>query len=112
LISLIVLSSAYRLLREAFETLLEGVPRGIKVAEVENEIKRVEGVMSVHDLHIWSICSHLKSLSGHVLIDPAHLPKQDRVLEGIHRGLREHFGITHTTIQVEAKGWPGVEVQY
>jgi Co/Zn/Cd efflux system component len=76
------------------------------------EINRVEGVVSVHDLHIWSICSHMKSLSGHVLIDPGHLPKQDRLLEGIHRGLRERFGITHTTIQVEAKGWPGVEVQY
>lgn len=112
LIACIVLWSAVRLLRDAFETLLEGVPRGIQATAVEEEIKRVEGVLSVHDLHIWSICSHLKSLSGHVLIDPGFLSRQDTLLESIHRVLRERFGITHTTIQVESKTWPGVEVQY
>ncbi len=112
LIAIIVLWTAVRLLRDAFETLLEGVPRGIQATAVEDEIKGVDGVISVHDLHIWSICSHLKSLSGHVLIEPTHLPRQDALLEGIHKVLRERFGITHTTIQVESKAWPGVEVQY
>jgi cobalt-zinc-cadmium efflux system protein len=109
LIAVIVLWGAGRLLRESFNTLLEGVPRGIQVGEVENEIKKVEGVLSVHDLHIWSICSHLKALSGHVLVHPNGLSRQDIVLEGINHNLKQRFGIEHTTIQVESKAWPELE---
>ncbi len=104
-----MLLGAGRLLRESFNTLLEGVPRGIHVTSVEQAIKGVEGVQSVHDLHIWSICSHLKALSGHVLVNATDMPHQDRVLEGINRSLKERFGISHTTIQVESKAWPEIE---
>src|SRR5262249_37829659 len=76
----VVLLGSGRLLKESFNTLLEGVPRGIRVADVEKEITRVDGVVSVHDLHIWSICSHLNALSGHVLVTPPYLPRQDKVL--------------------------------
>jgi cobalt-zinc-cadmium efflux system protein len=109
MVAFMVLWGSGRLLRESVNTLLEGVPRGIQVSEVEDDIKKVDGVLSVHDLHIWSICSHLKALSGHVLINPERMPFQDKVLEGIHRSLKDRFGITHTTIQVESKAWPGVE---
>jgi cobalt-zinc-cadmium efflux system protein len=109
LIAGIVLWGAGRLLRDSFNTLLEGVPRGIQVAAVEQEMKRVDGVLSVHDLHVWSICSHLKALSGHVLVTPRQMQRQDAVLESINRGLKERFGIEHTTIQVESKAWPNVE---
>jgi cobalt-zinc-cadmium efflux system protein len=102
LIGVIVLWGAGRLFWESFNTLLEGVPRGIRVEDVEQEMTRVEGVVSVHDLHIWSICSHLNSLSGHVLVKAADLPRQDKVLEGINRNLKDRFRISHTTIQVES----------
>jgi cobalt-zinc-cadmium efflux system protein len=102
LTAIIVLWGAGQLFRESFNTLLEGVPRGILVADVEQEIRRTDGVVSIHDLHVWSICSHLNALSGHVLVSPPHLPRQDQVLEGINRNLKERFGISHTTIQVES----------
>jgi cobalt-zinc-cadmium efflux system protein len=108
-IGCIVLGGGYRLMRDAFNTLLEGVPRGIQAAAVEQSIQGVDGVLSVHDLHIWSICSHLKALSGHVTIDPRDMTHQDRVLDGINRSLKERFGISHTTIQVESKAWPEIE---
>jgi cobalt-zinc-cadmium efflux system protein len=106
LIAGMVLYGAGRLLRDSFETLLESVPRGISVSAVEAEMKSVQGVVSVHDLHVWSICSHLKALSGHVLLAPGDMGRQGAVLEGINRGLKERFGITHSTIQVESKAWP------
>ena len=84
-----ILWGAGQLFRESFNTLLEGVPRGILVTDVEQEIKRVDGVVSIHDLHIWSICSHLNALSGHVLVRPSEsTPQQDRVLEGINWNLK------------------------
>jgi cobalt-zinc-cadmium efflux system protein len=107
-IACVVLWSAARLLRDSLNTLLEGVPRHIQVAVVERDILGVDGVVSVHDLHVWSICSHLNALSGHVLLFPERMRDQQNVLEKISRSLKDHFGITHTTIQVESKDWPSV----
>jgi cobalt-zinc-cadmium efflux system protein len=105
----IVLWGSGRLLRESFNTLLEGVPRDIDVAVVEREILGVPGVVSVHDLHVWSICSHLNALSGHVLLASEQMGRQHAVLERIGRLLKERFRITHTTIQVESKAWPRMD---
>jgi cobalt-zinc-cadmium efflux system protein len=105
--AMIVLWGAGRLFRESFNTLLEGVPRGIELQNVEQEITRVDGVLSVHDLHVWSICSHLNALSGHVLVPAAELCRQDVILEGINSNLKNRFGITHTTIQVESNNLEG-----
>lgn len=106
LIAIVVLVGAGRLLRESFNTLLEGVPPGIRVRAVEDALRRVEGVRSVHDLHVWSICSHLNALSGHVLLSADQVSRQHDVLETIGQTLKEEFGIAHTTIQVEFQGWP------
>jgi len=108
-IAFLILLAAGHLLREAFNTLLEGVPHGIDVALVEKGILRTEGVVSVHDLHVWSICSHFNSLSGHVLIADGSMPRQREILDKIGRMLRERFGISHSTIQVESKAWPPAE---
>jgi cobalt-zinc-cadmium efflux system protein len=108
-IAVVVLWGSGRLLKDAVNTLLEGVPKGIEVGAVEREIQRVPGVLSVHDLHVWSICSHLNALSGHVLLGPDHMNNQCQVLEVIGKTLKDRFGIAHTTIQVESKGWPNME---
>jgi cobalt-zinc-cadmium efflux system protein len=109
LIALMVLWGAGRLLRESLNTLLEGVPRGVKLVDVEQEMKTVAGVESVHDLHVWSICSHLKALSGHVMLAQGSMPQQETVLASINRQLKQRFGISHTTIQVESQAWPNIE---
>lgn len=106
LIAVVVLWSSGRLLRDAINTLLEGVPSGIKVIDVERQITQVPGVISVHDLHVWSICSHLNALSGHVLLREDRMADQHQVLETIGKQLRNQFGISHTTIQLESKSWP------
>jgi cobalt-zinc-cadmium efflux system protein len=108
-IALVVLWGAAKLLKESFNTLLEGVPANIQVNDVEQHILGVEGVDSVHDLHVWSICSHLNALSGHVLLAPEHMGAQHQVLEQIGNLLKQRFGIVHTTVQVESKAWPRLD---
>jgi cobalt-zinc-cadmium efflux system protein len=91
--------SAFRLVREAADILMEGVPPGLDLREVEEAIAGVDGVCEVHDLHVWTISSGIDSVSAHIrVVDPAEGPEVvDRVVEE----LRGRFGLTHTTIQVE-----------
>lgn len=105
----LVLWSAGRLLRDSMNTLLEGVPPTIAVANVEKEILDIRGVVSVHDLHVWSICSHLKALSGHVTLQSDQMTNQHDVLDSIGDTLKQRFGIVHTTIQVESEAWPKMD---
>lgn len=100
-IALIILVNAMGLLRDAFNLLLEGVPRHLQLQEVEAAIRAVPGVVSVEDLHLWGLCSHLSSLSAHVKVHPNVLADTNALLKAINTPLREKFRITHTTLQLE-----------
>jgi cobalt-zinc-cadmium efflux system protein len=101
LISLAVLAGAVRLLREAIHVLLEGVPRGIDLHAVADALRSVPGVDELHDLHIWTICSHVFALSAHVTVGDRSAQERDEVVDAINRELSHRFGITETTIQTE-----------
>jgi cobalt-zinc-cadmium efflux system protein len=95
----LILGSTLSLLRRSTHTLLEGVPDGLSLPEVGHAMAAVEGVRSVHDLHIWSLDSRHPSLSAHlVLSEPARWPA---VLDAERRMLASRFGITHVTLQPE-----------
>jgi len=98
-----VVVGALRLLREAAEVLLESAPPGVDVDEVERLMCGVDGVDSVHDLHVWSLTSGVHALSGHLLVRPDRLGETDRILRAAQRGVRERFDIRHTTLQVESE---------
>ncbi len=100
-IGCVIFWGSWRVIREAVHIFLEGVPRGLSVAGVADEIRGVEGVGEVHHLHVWTICSHILALSAHVDIQPGHKGRQARVLRQIEILLAEQFHITHTTLQVE-----------
>ncbi|MCX6023029.1 MAG: cation diffusion facilitator family transporter [Chloroflexi bacterium] len=97
-IGLFILPRTWYLLKSALDVLLEAAPTHIKVAEVEATMRSVSGVLSVHDLHIWTITSGFVAMSGHVLI--ADRPSAD-VLHDLQSQLRPRFGINHMTLQVE-----------
>lgn len=99
LIGLLILYGAFRLLMESGHILLEGVPRGIKLEEVAGAIHSVKGVLDVHDLHIWSVCSHLLSLSCHIDVEEKAKEKRDSLVEEINKLLKTRFCISHSTIQ-------------
>ncbi len=99
IISLLVLYSAFRLLIEATDILMENSPSHIDVKEVESAILALKGVQAIHDLHIWTISSGKHSLSAHVTVEAdAYSPE---TLTRLQNCLKENFALNHSTIQLE-----------
>lgn len=107
-IGAVILWGAARVMREASDILLEGAPRGVAVAELQRAIQSVEGVVAIHDLHVWSITSGMPALSGHVVAQDRFLENSDELLNRIKRVLEERFGICHTTLQLESERYQEV----
>lgn len=101
LISVLILLSSWRLIREPVEVLLERAPEGLEVEEVGMAIARVSGVREVHDLHIWSITSGFPALAAHVTVDATC--EVDDTRRAIEKMLGDDFNIEHTTLQVSAE---------
>jgi cobalt-zinc-cadmium efflux system protein len=98
-IAVLVLVGAWRILRESVAILLEETPAGIDAEQVGRALASTEGVVEVHDLHIWTITSGFPALSAHVLVAPGgdcHGVRRD-----LERLLHEQFDLHHTTLQVE-----------
>jgi cobalt-zinc-cadmium efflux system protein len=100
-IGALILWSAFGILRETLNILLEGTPRGVSLREVEQAICAVEGVRDVHDLHVWSIGSESHALSAHITIADIPPSASDRILRSVKERLHQEFHIDHTTIQFE-----------
>ena len=98
-ICLLIIISAWQLIKESVNVLLEGTPPHIDVHAVIETMQKVQGVYEVHDLHIWTISSGKEALSAHVRID-ANAAYQ-ATLEALQESLRSEFNITHVTIQIE-----------
>ena len=90
----------WALLKESLNFLLEGVPDGIDVQEVEKAICAVTGVSSVHDLHIWSLTSGKSSLTAHVVHEPER-GSATALLPALQEVLAMRFKVFHTTLQLE-----------
>jgi cobalt-zinc-cadmium efflux system protein len=98
-VSALMLRSAWSLLRDSGRVLLEAAPRGMEVAEIGDALARHEGVVEVHDLHVWEVTSGFAALSAHVMVPAgADCHAARRELQEL---LRERFDIEHTTLQVD-----------
>ncbi len=100
-ICVLILYSAFRLLREALHVLMEGVPLGLDLEEVGQALAGVPGVRSVHDLHIWTVSSDMLALSAHVVV--ADLRDWPQILAGMQALLAQRFDIGHVTVQPETR---------
>ncbi|GBD16872.1 Cadmium, cobalt and zinc/H(+)-K(+) antiporter [bacterium HR26] len=98
-IGLLILRSAWRLLWDSVDVLLEATPAHIDPAEVRRAMQQVRGVEGVHDLHIWTVTSGLVALSGHVEVNDRR--DWHEMLIELATLLRERFGIAHVTLQPE-----------
>ena len=98
LITLLVLGSAWRLIKESTDILMEATPDHIALGDVHDRIASVPGVDSVHDLHVWTVTSGVVAMSGHLVVrnptdnQPVLEAVQDRMLA---------LGINHVTVQME-----------
>jgi cobalt-zinc-cadmium efflux system protein len=102
LISVLVIYSAWSLIRESVNILMESTPTHLDANTVRAAIAGIPGVSDVHDLHIWSITSNMHSVSTHVVVTPdAH----NRVLADVRTMLHNRFGIDHSTVQCEPPGF-------
>ena len=100
-IAALIVWTAWDITRESLNILLEGLPRGVKLPAVIDAICTVDGVLGVHDLHVWSLGSHSHALSCHVVIEDMPPSQSDRILSGVNAALEKQFQIRHCTVQFE-----------
>lgn len=100
LIGVLIVWSAWDIIKESLNVLLEGLPRGLELNSVVEAMRRVDGVIDIHDLHIWSIGSSAHALSCHVQIDDMPPSESESILKRINDVLCG-FQIHHTTVQFE-----------
>jgi len=103
-IAALILWTSADILRETFNILLEGTPRGVSLNEIRSGMEAVEGVVNVHDLHVWSLGSDSSALACHVTI--ADIPPSESacILARLNHLLKARFHVCHTTIQFEDMG--------
>jgi len=103
MVAILVLLSSWELVRESVDVLLEGTPRHVDISEILTDLGRVQGVLSVHDLHVWSITSGMPAMSCHIVL--ARGSDAAAVLAALSQLMREKYRIEHTTIQIETERW-------
>lgn len=98
LLAIAIVPRTLKLLHEALHVLLEGTPPGLDHEEIETELRSVDGVTAVHDLHVWALTSGVPVLTAHVVAKEGAC---DDLLDRVTARLHDTFGIEHATIQIE-----------
>jgi cobalt-zinc-cadmium efflux system protein len=101
LIGILILHASWSLVKESLSVLMQSVPKGIRLEDVQRCLEEVDGVSKVHDLHVWAVTSELFTLSAHAVVENGGDFHQ--VLNGIEEALKQRFNIEHTTIQLETE---------
>lgn len=98
IVTLLIVRSAWRLVRESVDVLLESTPSHISLGAVRSRLEDLPGVSSVHDLHVWTVTSGMIAMSAHAIVpESAH---HQTILEKAQAAMKE-FGIGHVTVQIE-----------
>jgi cobalt-zinc-cadmium efflux system protein len=102
-IAALIAWGAWRLVLETGQILLEGTPKGMDLGEVERAIAATEGVLSVHDLHVWTLAPGQVALSSHVVVSEQQVAADtEHMIRRVEQVVCDRFGIGHTTIQADA----------
>jgi cobalt-zinc-cadmium efflux system protein len=99
-----ILYNVAKNLKEAISILLQGVPKHIDIEAVKKDINAVEGVIGIHDIHIWSLEGETDVFTAHVILDDEILEKQPQQTKQIIKAVLLKHHIEHSTIELEAKG--------
>ena len=103
LASAAVAFSAWRLIRETLNILMEGVPEGVSVAEVEKTVRTIEPIQDVHDVHVWSLSDRRIAASLHVRIRDRRLDEGPAIVANVKRALHDRFQVDHATVEIECE---------
>jgi cobalt-zinc-cadmium efflux system protein len=103
-----ILVNAWKVLRQTIHILLESAPENVNVHQMVEDIRTVEGVRDIHDLHVWSINENLRMLSAHVVIDNVSIGEGTNIQRNINELLARGYQIQHATLQLECRDCDGV----
>lgn len=101
LIGFLILYNAWGILRDAVDILLESTPRDVDLKKMVTEINEVDGVLGVHDLHVWSLTQNLRSMSAHILTADISVSAGAEIQGRINELVYHRYNITHATLQLE-----------
>lgn len=99
-VGLIIIVGGIRVVRDSLWIFLDFVPKGFDVEEILNKIRKIKGIVDVHDIHIWSIGYGVVAFSAHVVVDDQLLSEADKIRKEIEKELA-NIGIKHSVIQIE-----------
>jgi cobalt-zinc-cadmium efflux system protein len=101
LIGILILWSAWSIVRESVDILMESTPTDIDVDAMVRDISAVEGVRGVHDLHVWSITRGMRTLSAHLVTDDLPISEATSIQTSVNEVLYHNYNINHATLQLE-----------
>jgi len=101
LIGFLILYNAWGILRDAVDILLEATPRDVNIPAMVRDIAQVDGVLGIHDIHVWSLTQSLRTMSAHILTDDVHISTGAEIQRQINEVLSHRYYITHATLQLE-----------
>lgn len=99
-------------LKEAFNILLQGVPKHINLDKVKRDINSIKGVIAVHDIHVWSLEGETDILTAHIVLEDTMLKDPNQIRRIVKEILKRHH-IEHSTIEMESKDFcSGIECKH
>lgn len=101
LIGFLILYNAWGILRETIEILLESTPGDVDIKKMVRDITGVEGVLGVHDLHVWSLTRNLRTMSAHILTEDITISAGRKIQDRINELVYHRYNIAHATLQLE-----------
>jgi cobalt-zinc-cadmium efflux system protein len=101
LIGFLILYNAWGILRETVDILLESTPRDLDLKKMVSDITSVDGVLGVHDLHVWSLTQNLRTMSAHILTDDISVRAGAEIQSRINELVYHRYNIAHATLQLE-----------
>ena len=101
LIGFLILYNAWGILRETVDILLESTPRDLDIKKMVNDITAVDGVLGVHDLHVWSLTQNLRTMSAHILTEDISVSAGAAIQNRINELVYHRYNISHATLQLE-----------
>lgn len=104
LIGFLILYNAWGILRDAVDILLEAKPRDIDSTKLVEDVLSIDGVLGIHDLHIWSLTQNLRTMSAHVLTDDMTIGEGTEIQNQINEIVYHRYNIAHATLQLECMG--------
>jgi cobalt-zinc-cadmium efflux system protein len=102
LIGFLILYNAWGILRDSVDILLEATPRDVNIREMVKDIAAVDGVLGIHDIHVWSLTQSLRTMSAHILTEDLNISSGVNIQREISEIVRHRYNIAHVTLQLES----------